>query len=651
LGNVDKALEDFYIEAIREVSKQTGTGEDIIRNWFEKNLITTSRTRGIVHRGFNETGGIDNTVVERLEKKYLIRKEERSGAQWYELTHDRLIKPIVDSNKKWKDHREREKEKTFARLLQKALTLTARMSPSSLAENENEVLEAFYEAAIKESIQKTGIDEGKLRDWCEKTLIASSETSGVDGIPNEVVNVLEQQYLIRKIELSGAQRYELTHDRLIKPIVDSNKKWKDERIRGEALAGAKAKIRKLKMMIVLVGAFVVATSVLSAALVPFSHNTAILPAYHTPATLPPQFVVDVGSGPFGIAVDAYNINTVYVTRPYSNIISIIEGKTKTADISVDGSPTGIAINPKTNLTYVANRDFNTVSVIDVKTKTIVRYIQVDDSPSALAVNPLTNMVYVANSDSNTTSIIDGKTNSVVKAVAVGYSPRGVAVNPLTNMVYVANSDSNTTSIIDGKTNSVVKAVAVGYSPRGVAVNPLTNMVYVANSGSDTVSVIDGKTNSVVKDVSVGHLPRGVAVDPLTNMVYVANSGSNTVSVIDGRTNSVVRLMLTGYGPTSVAFVANTRYIYVANQNDGTIYAANVSKTNLNYEATYNSEITVGRSPNALVFNQGTKLLYVTNFRSNTVSVIDGKTNSVVKDVSVGYTPSDVAVNPLTTVYV
>jgi hypothetical protein len=152
----NKALEDFYIEAIREVSKQTGPGEDIIRNWFEKNLITTSRTRGIVHRGFNETGGIDNTVVERLEKKYLIRKEERSGAQWYELTHDRLIKPIVDSNKKWKDHREREKEKTFARLLQKALTLTARMSPYSLAENENEVLEAFYEAAIKESIQKTG---------------------------------------------------------------------------------------------------------------------------------------------------------------------------------------------------------------------------------------------------------------------------------------------------------------------------------------------------------------------------------------------------------------------------------------------------------------------------------------------------------------
>jgi hypothetical protein len=48
-----------------------------------------------------------------LEKKYLIRKEERSGAEWYQLTHDRLIKPILDSNKKWKDELEKEKEKTF----------------------------------------------------------------------------------------------------------------------------------------------------------------------------------------------------------------------------------------------------------------------------------------------------------------------------------------------------------------------------------------------------------------------------------------------------------------------------------------------------------------------------------------------------------
>ena len=44
---------------------------------------------------------MDNKVVDSLEGQYLIRREWRSGSPWYELTHDRLVKPIKDSNKKW----------------------------------------------------------------------------------------------------------------------------------------------------------------------------------------------------------------------------------------------------------------------------------------------------------------------------------------------------------------------------------------------------------------------------------------------------------------------------------------------------------------------------------------------------------------------
>ena len=75
----------------------------------------------MVHRGFKSTGGIPNTAVDILEKKYLIRKGERSGAQWYELTHDRFIKPILDSNERWENKRQKEREKASAKLWQNAL--------------------------------------------------------------------------------------------------------------------------------------------------------------------------------------------------------------------------------------------------------------------------------------------------------------------------------------------------------------------------------------------------------------------------------------------------------------------------------------------------------------------------------------------------
>src|SRR5262249_34293465 len=33
----------------------------------------------------------------------LIRRESRSGAQWYELAHDRLVAPVINANKEWRD--------------------------------------------------------------------------------------------------------------------------------------------------------------------------------------------------------------------------------------------------------------------------------------------------------------------------------------------------------------------------------------------------------------------------------------------------------------------------------------------------------------------------------------------------------------------
>ena len=54
---------------------------------------------------------MSNTVIEILEDMHLIRPEWRSGARWYELTHDRLIKPIKDSNKAWYDERDKERLK------------------------------------------------------------------------------------------------------------------------------------------------------------------------------------------------------------------------------------------------------------------------------------------------------------------------------------------------------------------------------------------------------------------------------------------------------------------------------------------------------------------------------------------------------------
>ncbi len=100
-GDVDQALSTYYDNCIAKVAEEFKIKEGEVRRWFGKHLITPDGTRGIVYRDANATGELPNKVVDRLEDLRLVRPELRGGVTWYELTHDRLIGPIRQSNQNW----------------------------------------------------------------------------------------------------------------------------------------------------------------------------------------------------------------------------------------------------------------------------------------------------------------------------------------------------------------------------------------------------------------------------------------------------------------------------------------------------------------------------------------------------------------------
>ncbi len=105
LGDVNRVLSGFYERSVKEAVKQAHAREGVLREWFEHSLITPAGTRGTVYRGKERTGEVPNVAVEVLENNHLIRGEWRAGSRWYELTHDRFIKPIQRSNADWRARR------------------------------------------------------------------------------------------------------------------------------------------------------------------------------------------------------------------------------------------------------------------------------------------------------------------------------------------------------------------------------------------------------------------------------------------------------------------------------------------------------------------------------------------------------------------
>ena len=93
-ADIDKELRAFVAAEIAAVGAANKMRAGAILSWLEEHLITPAGTRGSVIRQASETAGMANAVVEGLERRHVLRAEERAAAQWYELAHDRLVSGV-----------------------------------------------------------------------------------------------------------------------------------------------------------------------------------------------------------------------------------------------------------------------------------------------------------------------------------------------------------------------------------------------------------------------------------------------------------------------------------------------------------------------------------------------------------------------------
>ena len=309
----------------------------------------------------------------------------------------------------------------------------------------------------------------------------------------ELMNALEGRHIIRgETRIGGLKWYELTHDRLIQPIKESNK---------EIQFLKKTRLYRNTIKSVLVSSvLIIATLVI------------IIPIV-TRADPPNEEPTITGTGKFPIMMH------------YS---------------------------PKDNILYTSNINDGTISFIAInKTANgiahdVLKNITVGNTPMGIDSNPDIDRLYVANYDNDQVSVVNTesflnteKTKRIqgfqeIERINVGDKPVGVAVNPETNAVYVTNAGSDSISVIDGKTNLVKKTFTVGKGkvPLGLAINPKSNTIYVANFNNDSVSIVDGSVNEVIANLPVGSGPVDLATDPITKRTYVANYLDNNVTIIE-----------------------------------------------------------------------------------------------------------------------
>ncbi len=99
---VDAVLGGYYAETAATAATEGQVSERLVRDWFGRRLIGAGDVRRPVLQSEALEFGLTPKCLDVLDKAYLIRREFRSGAQWYELAHDRLMTPVLKDNESWR---------------------------------------------------------------------------------------------------------------------------------------------------------------------------------------------------------------------------------------------------------------------------------------------------------------------------------------------------------------------------------------------------------------------------------------------------------------------------------------------------------------------------------------------------------------------
>ena len=229
------------------------------------------------------------------------------------------------------------------------------------------------------------------------------------------------------------------------------------------------------------------------------------------------------------------------------------------------------------------------------------------------------------------------------------SPYGIAYDEATGYVWVTQTRVNKVSVFDPATNKIIWSSAEGdvNHPREVRIDPSSGKVFVSGSGG--ISVFDTTRHALVKKIEFtdakgeSDIAMNMHVDSADGKLYAPSLSAGTVKVIDTKSYEVEKTIQlhkenaeAALNPSDVTIDKSLKEIYVSTQGDRKGTNSGITVYDLETGA-YKKTIPFGSQALALASDEARDLLYVTDYGTGNVGVVDARTGTVVSQVSTGAT--------------
>lgn len=215
-------------------------------------------------------------------------------------------------------------------------------------------------------------------------------------------------------------------------------------------------------------------------------------------------------------------------------------------IDVKPSAAGLDVSEDGSLVVIANRQNDSISVVDVSTGKV---------KGELDLRP-------------------GKSDPLKVGVPGGEYPYWVRIKA--NTAYVSAQRDREVDVVDLLAMRVTARIKVDGTPNRMVFNTDKSLLFVAQDNSDSIAVIDTASNSVRGTIDArapaglladtrafrGAALNSLALSPDGNTLYATLGGTNALAVIplDTETYRVAALVPTGWYPNSVSAAGNMLYV-------------------------------------------------------------------------------------------
>jgi YVTN family beta-propeller protein len=153
-------------------------------------------------------------------------------------------------------------------------------------------------------------------------------------------------------------------------------------------------------------------------------------------------------------------------------------------------------------------------------------------------------LYIAELGNNSIGIVDLKAKRVIRTVSGFDEPQGIAYEPTTDTIYVANGGDGSVGLFNGSDFAALGTIALGKDADNVRIDRSAHHVYVGYGGG-ALAVIDPATRKRIADIPLEGHPESFQLHPNDERIFVNVPDAQQIAVVSRTENRQIATWATG----------------------------------------------------------------------------------------------------------